>query len=436
MSKSLLESALTTGSRGRPARTRLAPEKVIPIPWRRASIRNVSTAPTIRADHGGAARAPCSRRTVHGFAAALVTALFLAPAARGAGPARPPSQISVSLEYQLSANTSGCGDVNAFREAVQRQLGYDPFRAPADRRVTVRVSRSDTGYEGRIQWADARGRNVGERRLSTRRQGCTEILNNVAFAVAVQIQLLAAVAPPVTPPPREAAPTEPPGAPAGGAVASPSPTGNAETAAPSEATPPPIVTAPEPPLPPAPPAAPPAPPAPVAPAPRAEAARTLRLSLGLGPSLALALAPRPTASGRLFVDGRSSWLSVELSLDGILPMERQEASGTGFSFRRFDAEGAVCGHARMLAACVTAGLGYLQATGSGVDAPRSPSGFGAQAGGRVAVSQEFGTRYFATARAEGLIVLSRWSVSLNEVSVWSTPRLGALIGVDVGARLF
>jgi len=394
----------------------------------------VSTAPTISADQGraGAHPAPPAWRSV--CLAAIVTTLFLAAPAKGASQPRPASQISVALEYQVPASASGCADVNAFREAVQHQLGYDPFRAQADRRVTVRVSRSDTGYDGRIQWTDARGRNVGERRLSTRRQGCTEIINNVAFAVAVQIQLLAAVAPAPVAPPREPAPPEPP---AGGAVASASPTGNAETAPPAEVTPSPTVTAPEPPVTPEPPAPPPEARATMPPTPqRAEDSSTLRLSLGLGPSLALALAPRPTATGRLFIDGRISSLSVELSLDGILPVERQETGGAGFSFRRFDAEGAVCGHARMFAACVTAGLAYLRASGSGVDAPLSPNGFGAQTGGRVAISQEFGGRYFVTARAEGLVVLSRWSVTLNEVSVWSTPRLGALIGVDVGARLF
>lgn len=365
-------------------------------------------------------------------------ALALQP--RWGGQAMAASQMFVALEYQVLPGASGCADREGFRDGVQRQLGYDPFRAQAERRVSVRVARTDTGYDGRIQWTDARGRNVGERKLSTRRQGCTEIVNNLAFAVAVQLQLLAAVAPP---PPASPGParSEPPSAPSPSpAGSSPSPpTSSGEAARSVEASP-----SPDPSPPPERPASPDvanSPPAVVAmvprpPSPGAVPASKLRFSLGLGPSLAVALAPHPTATGRLFVDGRVSWFSVELSLDGALPVHRQEATGAGFSFRRFEAEAAACGHAPVLAACVTGGLAYLQASGTGLDAPRTPSGLGAQVGARVVATQDFGGRYFAAVRAEGMVVLSRWSVTVNEISVWSTPRLAALFGVDVGARIF
>jgi len=415
---------------------------VIPIAARRASIRSVSTASTIRTDQRRAAarHASFTRRAARGFTVVSI-AVALALPALWDGQAAAASQIFVTLEYQVLPAATGCADVSGFREGVQRQLGYDPFRAQSDRRVAVRVTRGDAGYEGRIQWTDARGRNVGERRLSTRRQGCTEILNNLAFAVAVQIQLLAAVAPPPPPPaPREPAPAESsnaPVAPVAPTLGAPS-SGSGETTPAAEPSPAASVTPPpEPPVAPEPPAAVEAihviAPPPVAPA---DTTSKLQLSIGFGPSLALALAPRPTAMGRLFVDGRVSWLSVELSLDGALPVERQETSGASFSFHRFDAEGALCGHAPVLSACVTAGLAYLQASGSGVDAPRSPAGVGGQAGARVVASQDFGGRYFAALRAEGIVVLSRWTVDLNQLSAWSTPRLAALIGVDVGARIF
>jgi hypothetical protein len=391
----------------------------------------VSTGSTIRIERRRGT--PTTWRSVRGLIAVTVSVALQSP---WGGQALAASQIFVALEYQVLPGASGCADGEGFRDGVQRQLGYDPFRPQAERRVSVRVARSETGYDGRIQWTDARGRNVGERKLSTRRQGCTEILNNLAFAVAVQIQLLAAVAPPPPAPaasePSSASTSSPTGS-------SPSaPTGSGASAPPADAPPSPETSPP--PQPPAAPDAATSPPRVVVtmppPSPRADPSSKLQLSLGLGPSLALALAPHPTATGRLFVDGRVSWFSAELSLDGALPVERQEATGAGFSFHRFATEAAACGHAAVLAACFTTGLAYLQASGTGVDAPRTPSGLAAQVGARVVATQEFGGRYFAALRAEGIVLLSRWTVTVNEISVWSTPRLAALIGVDVGARIF
>jgi len=31
-------------------------------------------------------------------------------------------------------------------------------------------------------------------------------------------------------------------------------------------------------------------------------------------------------------------------------------------------------------------------------------------------------------------MLSTWTVTLNQIAAWTTPRVGALIGLDVGAR--
>jgi len=52
------------------------------------------------------------------------------------------------------------------------------------------AARAGTGFDGSIKWRDARGHRVGDRGLSSRSSDCNEIAANVAFAVAVQIQLL------------------------------------------------------------------------------------------------------------------------------------------------------------------------------------------------------------------------------------------------------
>ena len=45
-----------------------------------------------------------------------------------------------------------------------------------------------------------------------------------------------------------------------------------------------------------------------------------------------------------------------------------------------------------------------------------------------------GDRFFATARLDGLVMLSTWEVDINKVAAWTTPRVGVLIGVDVGVK--
>lgn len=302
-------------------------------------------------------------------------------------------QTFVALEYEVAPEATGCPDVEEFRAAVARQLQYDPFRPAADRRVAVQIARKEIGFDGRIRWTDADGRWVGDRRLTSRRPDCGEIAASLAFSVAVQVQLLATLAPP-----------EPP----------------APTPAP-EASPPVIVPEPEP-------APPPPEPAPGPPA------RRLTYSVGLGPALALGLSPQTTGVARLFVSGRLTWISLELGVDAALPATQHQIDGTGFSLDRFAGGGAACGHAGAFAACVTGTFGVLRARGTGVDAPATPSGLFSQAGARIAATLDFGGRYFATARLDGLVMLSTWTVTLNQTAAWTTPRVGALIGVDVGAR--
>ena len=297
-------------------------------------------------------------------------------------------QTFVALEYEIVPDVTGCPDVEEFRAGVARQLHYDPFRPTADRRVAVQIARKEVGFDGRIRWTDAEGNWVGDRRLTSRRSDCDGIAASLAFSVAVQVQLLAALAPPAP-----AAPPEPP----------------APAASPT------VVAAPPPPEPPPP-------------------DRRLTWSVGLGPALAVGMSPEPTGVARLFVSGRRRWLSLEIAIDGAWPATRQAAGGSGFSLDRFAGGGAACGHSGAFAACVTGTLGVLRARGSGVDTPASPAGLFSQAGARIAATLDFGDRYFAAARLDGLVMLSSWTVTLNRAAAWTTPRVGALIGLDVGAH--
>jgi hypothetical protein len=336
----------------------------------------------------------------------------------------------VALEYHAPPGGE-CPEAEEFRASVGRQLGYDAFRPSADRRVAVQISRAESGFDSWVKWSDARGNWVGDRRLSSRRSDCGEIAANTAFAVAVQIQLLAALAPAN---PQESASTSTTTSASQGDTSNATPS-NAGTPATSTTAAPKSNAAPAPK---------PPPPEPgekstSTPASTRESAANrarIRLSAGLGASLALGIAPHPTGVGRIFVSGRLEPVSIEIAADAALPTTRTEADGSGFTLNRFAAALAACGHVQPFAACLTATFGRLEARGFGVDEPASPGGWFTQLGARIAATHDFGDRFFAGVRVEGQVMLSTWSVVLNEGVVWTTPRVGGLIGADFGVNFF
>lgn len=348
---------------------------------------------------------------------AVVAACELSMSARALAQTTAASPIAVTLDYEIASGAGDCPDVEEFRASVRRQLRYDPFLSSGDHRVAVHIGRKEPGFGGRIRWSDAAGSWVGERRLSSRRSDCGGIAASVAFSVAVQIQLMATLAVPV-PGPIAAAPP-------------PSPAQDAGAAAPAPRATIGSIAKPEPPLSTAARASPADGPLSV----NDRARPRLRLAVGLGPAMAFGMAPETTGIGRLFVSGRVAWFSLELGAEGALPVTQRQQDGAGFSLERFAAAAAACGHAGPIAACVTGTLGRLQARGFGVDAPSSPAGLFSQVGARLVATRDIG-RYFVALRLEGLVTTSPSQVKLNQVTVWTTPRVAELLGVDLGAHFF
>jgi len=129
-----------------------------------------------------AARGQARARWGAACAAAVVLA---ATAAHASGAA------DISLDYQSDAALPSCPDGPAFRRDVARQLGYDPFRDGAPHRIVVRFLSHGPTIEGRVEWRDANDQKRGEREFSARSQSCAHLARAVAFATAIQIQLLA-----------------------------------------------------------------------------------------------------------------------------------------------------------------------------------------------------------------------------------------------------
>jgi hypothetical protein len=152
--------------------------------------------------------------------------------------------------------------------------------------------------------------------------------------------------------------------------------------------------------------------------------------------MAVGVGPAPGVLARLFLRARGSRLSLEVGADATLPVSELEPDGSSFALDTQAADAVGCGHLGVVAGCVVGRFGRIHARGSGVDAPRSPSGLFSQAGARLAVGGDVGSRFFAGAHVDGLVMLAPWTVKLNGGDVWTTPRFAVLFGIDVGARFF
>jgi hypothetical protein len=124
-------------------------------------------------------------------------------------PAR--AELLVSLDYQADPALAACPGPAEFQAAVVRQLGHDPFRSDAPRRMVVRLDAAGARIEGRIEWRDASDQWEGERTFSARSESCLQMARAMALATAIQLQLLALAEPADTaaPPAVKVVPVQP-----------------------------------------------------------------------------------------------------------------------------------------------------------------------------------------------------------------------------------
>jgi hypothetical protein len=127
---------------------------------------------------------------------------------------------------------------------------------------------------------------------------------------------------------------------------------------------------------------------------------------------------------------------MELGIDAALPVTQSASEGSTFKLNRLAAGGAACGHIQAFAGCLTSTFGRLAVHGYGVDQPASPTGLFSQVGARIAATVGVGDRLFVSARADGFAMLSPWAVTLNQRVVWTTPRIGGMMGLDLGMYFF
>jgi hypothetical protein len=335
-------------------------------------------------------------RSRRDLGAILLAALALAAAPRRANGA---TDTVVRLEYQADEQ-GGCVGEDELRRMVTDQLGHDPFRADAERLVAITIAKTEAGFQGRIVWTEADGRRLGSRLLTSRSRDCHEIAANVAFAVVLQLQLVERAVEDVGD---------------GQNAGPPNVADESNRAAPMVERPKPSIEAP---------------------AGAGQASATpLQLALGAGPALGIGMTPDATAFGRLFVTARFGGLSAEIAADAALPVTRHEPDGTGVAVNALGSTAAGCGHVSFASACLLGRVGWIRARGTGVSAPNAGWGRFGEVGMRAAASRKLG-RFIVSVHADGLVMLTRWNVVLNDAVVWSVPRVGGIVGADVALLFF
>ena len=316
-------------------------------------------------------------------------------AARGA-------EMAAQLDYDAAP---GCPSAGAFEAVVTGRLGYSPFRTSARERVIVRIETAGRALEGRLEWRDAAGGWIGEQTFPSRTGDCNELARAMGFALALQIQLMATTA---SATPREAA--TPPAASAPAPTTTPPAPAVEVSAAPPTATSPgdPTKSDPETPGP--------------------------SILVGAGGAVGLGVSSSAIPLGRLLGTVEWTHVAVELAAEISVPSTTRRADGAGFSQQQFLASLAGCGVRRPWSACLVAKVGEIRVSGEGVDFPATSYGVVAQAGLRLAVTHRLGSRFQIGAHADGLALITQGIVTLDGMPAWTTPRLAALFGADIGVR--
>lgn len=145
----------------------------------------------------------------------------------------------------------------------------------------------------------------------------------------------------------------------------------------------------------------------------------------------------PVLLARLFGVVRWQHVSLELAAIASLPATTRRADGAGFSQQHLLGSAAACATAAFAAAgqwngCIVANAGAVRMAGDHIDQPTSARLPILEAGVRAGVRQTLGRRAFVSAHADGLVNLTRWTATLDQVPVWTAPRFAAALGVEAG----
>jgi hypothetical protein len=158
------------------------------------------------------------------------------------------------------------------------------------------------------------------------------------------------------------------------------------------------------------------------------------LNIGGGGLLGFGLSSAAVLFGRAF--GSLAWQhsSLEVAAEIAWPTTTRREDGAGFSQQLLLVGGAGCAEFQRWSACLLAKAGEIRILGKDIDKPKALSGPIVETGLRLALVQSLGRHLYVAARAEGLINVIRWRVTLDQNLVWTSPRFATTVGLDIGVR--
>jgi hypothetical protein len=292
------------------------------------------------------------------------------------------------LDFDIDPTHTACNDEGLFRRAVAERVGYDPFRESADHKIEIHTTETQRGLIGSISWRDFAGRIEGERNFDSPGADCTALLNNMAFAVALQIQLFDSM--------RVAEPLK----------------------AEPEVKPQVVQRL----------------------ATRKPAARESNTSVvrrrpyvtfGFGTEIGAGLLPHPNWMGALQASLNQGNLALKLGSEISLPQTWQQAAGSGFRSHLYIFSVAPCYLHGPVSICAIGRVGALSIQGLGVDEPRHSSGTAGWLGLRVGADLPIATHWRFSWQADAARNVSGYAVTLNEAPVWAVPMFAVTTGVYV-----
>lgn len=117
-----------------------------------------------------------------GTALLLLIMLGAIPASAG----EPSTRIGIQLDYTLAAGTS-CQAEKVLHDEVARHLGYDPFRADAPGRITVRIGPNERGVGAVVASFDVEGARTWTREAAYPAESCPALISWLGMVIAFHL---------------------------------------------------------------------------------------------------------------------------------------------------------------------------------------------------------------------------------------------------------
>ena len=261
--------------------------------------------------------------------------------------ARANASPSAHLVYVRDPSAAVCPDEGGLRQAVKRRVGYDPFFPWAKTTIVVQVAGEGPSFVAHVELVDESGLLRGARVLRSAAKGCSGIVDAVALAVSIALDISAPVAVAPEPSPSAAPSSDPPPS----LVAAPS---SDPVPSPPSSMPPPRDSV-------------------VVDRNKASSATPLRADVGIDVLEALGVAPNVLPGFDVWVATRWGVGSLGLEVRGDGPGTVAFPGGGQADVLLLAATLVPCAHAGWLFGCAVGSLGWLHASGADVAAARSGS---------------------------------------------------------------